>query len=255
MNAKPKLCIFDYTELFCLYKPTHKMLRILFFLMLATTVSFCFAQETLELSAYHSGGITERYHVLKTDRKIKQGLYQQVTRKNTAIVSGTYDQNKRVGIWHFYDKDGKVNELYNYTTNKLLYEAPVDSTRDYIEYIFDKKIAPTDTATKPVRIGGTWFGYLPYVKLFKIDPANFYTSVPIRAFLQMLVSPGGRLSECKLVVQIKSNNAIIDTYLLNNELLDEYDKQFVPATVNHQPVVSTISVLVKINDDWSISLY
>ncbi len=200
-------------------------------------------------------GITEKYNVLKSNRKIKQGLYQQITRKNNAIVSGAYDQNKRVGIWHFYDKDGKVNELYNYTTKKLLYEAPVDSTRDYIEYFFDKKIARTDTATKPIRIGGTWFGYLPYIKLFKIDPGNFYGSAPIRAFLQMLVSPGGRLSECKLIVQLKSNNAIVDTYVLNNELLDDVDKEFIPATVNHQPVVSTISVLVKINDNWTISLY
>lgn len=231
------------------------MLRILLISLLITIGQISLAQETIELSAYHGGGITEKYNVLKSNRKIKQGLYQQITRKNTAIVSGAYDQNKRVGIWHFYDKDGRVNELYNYTSKKLLYEAPVDTTRDYIEYTFDRKITRTDTATKPIRIGGTWFGYLPYIKFFKIDPGSFYTSVPIRAFLQILVSPGGRLSECKLIVQLKSNNSIIDTYTLNNELLDEYDKEFVPATVNHQPVVSTISVLVKINDDWTISLF
>ncbi|WP_448699162.1 hypothetical protein ACFGVR_19585 [Mucilaginibacter sp. AW1-3] len=231
------------------------MLRTFTVFILVIIVQISFAQETIELSAYHGGGITERYHALKTDRKIKQGLYQQVTRRNTAVVSGSYEHNKRVGIWHFYDKEGRVNELYNYTTGKLLYEAPVDSAHEYIGYIFDKRVERTDTATKPIRIGGTWFGYMPYIKLFKIDPGNFYASAPIRAFLQMLVSPGGRLSECKLLVQLKSNNSILDTYLLNNDLLDEYDKQFVPATVNHQPVVSTISVLVKINDDWTISLY
>jgi len=230
-------------------------LRVFLILLLTAVVQISIAQETIEVSAYHSGGITERYNVLKSDRKVKQGLYQQITRKNTAVVSGRYDQNKRVGIWHFYDSNGKVNELYNYTTKTLIYEAPVDSTRDYIEYIFDKKVARTDTATKPIRIGGTWFGYLPYIKLFKIDPASFYTSAPIRAFLQMLVSPGGRLSECKLIVQLKSNNAIVDTYVLNNDLLDDVDKEFVPATINRQPVVSTISVLVKINDNWTISLY
>jgi hypothetical protein len=231
------------------------MLRVLLISLLITVGQVSLAQETIELSTYHGGGVTEKYNVLKSNRKIKQGLYQQITRKNSAIVSGSYDQNKRVGIWHFYDKDGKVTELYNYTTKKLLYEAPVDSTHDYIEYIFDRKITRTDTATKPVRIGGTWFGYLPYIKLFKIDPGSFYTSAPIRAFLQMLVSPGGRLSECKLIVQLKINNSIVDTYTLNNDLLDDYDKEFVPATVNHQQVVSTISVLVKINDDWTISLY
>ncbi|OCX53460.1 hypothetical protein BEL04_03930 [Mucilaginibacter sp. PPCGB 2223] len=230
--------------------------RLIFtFILLLISAQLCLAQETIELSTYHGGGITEKYNTLKSDRKIKQGLYQQITRKNTAIVSGVYDHNKRVGIWHFYDKDGHVNELYNYTTQKLLYEAPVDSTHDYIEYIFDKKTTRKDTVTKPVRIGGTWFGYLPYIKLFKVDPLNFYGSVTIRAFLQILVSPGGRLSECKLIVQLKNNNAILDTYLLNNDLLDEYDKQFVAATINRQPVVSTISILVKINPDWSISLY
>lgn len=232
-----------------------RRIHVLAIFILALMCQVCFAQETIELSTYHSGGITEKYNVLKSNRKIKQGLYQQVTRKNNALVSGAYDQNKRVGIWHFYDRDGKVNELYNYTTKKLLYEAPVDSTHDYIEYIFDRKITRTDTATKPIRIGGTWFGYLPYIKLFKIDSESPYTSAPIRAFLQMLVSPGGRLSECKLIVQLKSNNAIVDTYVLKNELLDEEDKEFVPATVNHQPVVATISVLVRINDNWTISLY
>lgn len=224
-------------------------------LLLVILSKLCLAQETIELSAYHGGGITERYHTLKTDRKVKQGLYQQISRKNMAIVSGSYDHNKRVGIWHFYDPNGQVTELYNYTTAKLMYEAQVDSTHNYISYILDEKFAKDDTITKPVRIGGTWFGYLPYIKYFQIDGNNLYSSEQTRAFLQILVSPGGRLSECKMIVQSKNNNAILDTYLLKNELLDEYDKQFIPATINHQPVMSTILVLVKINPDWSISLY
>jgi len=232
-----------------------KRIYILISVLLVTVSKLCLAQQTIELSAYHGGGITERYNVLKADRKVKQGLYQQITRKNMAIVSGVYDHNKRVGIWHFYDNSGHVIELYNYTTGKLLHEAPVDSTHNYITYILDQKFAKGDTITKPVRIGGTWFGYLPYIKFFKIDGSNLYSSEQIRAFLQILVSPGGRLSECKLIVQLKSNNAILDTYLLKNELLDEYDKQFIPATLNHEPVMSTISVLVKINPDWSVSLY
>jgi hypothetical protein len=231
------------------------MLRTVLFLTLFTVAQLGLAQETVAVSRFHAGGIFENYNVLKSNQKVKQGLYQLITRKKTAIASGGYTNNNRSGIWHFYDQDGRVAELYNYTTKQLLYEAPVDSTKDYVEYIFDRKTTYKDTVTKPVRIGGMYYGYIPYLKLFKIDASNIYSAAPLSAFLQILVSPSGQLAECKLVVKLKQTNNIVDTYVLNNELLNADEKTFIPATINSRPVTATISIYCKINSDWGISFY
>jgi len=231
------------------------MLRTVLFLMVFAVCRVGFAQETMPISRFHPGGIFENYNVLKSDPKIKQGLYQLITRKKTAIVSGGYNNGVRVGVWHFYDQRGKVVELYNYTTKQLLYEAPADSTNNFIQYRFDKQVAENDSITRPVRIGGTYYGYLPYVKLFKIDASNHYAEAPLSAFMEILVSPSGQLAECKLVVKLKLTDRVVDTYMVNNELLNPDEKTFIAATINHVPVTSTISIYCKINPDWSISLY
>ncbi len=242
-----------YRALF-LYKPFH-MLRTVLFLMVFAVCRTGFAQETMPISRFHPGGIFENYNVLKSNPKIKHGLYQMITRKKTAIVSGRYDNGERTGVWHFYDQGGKVVELYNYTTKQILYEARPDSTKNFIEYRFDKVVTEKDSITRPVRIGGMYYGYLPYLKLFKIDPGNHYSAAPLSAYLEILVSPSGQLAECKMVVRLKLTNDVVDTYVANNELLNPDEKTFVPATINHVPVTSTISIYCKINPDWSIAMY
>jgi hypothetical protein len=212
------------------------------------------AQETIEVSNKLSPELTEKYHVLKSNNEVKQGLYQAIYKRKTVIASGGYTEGKKTGMWHFYDPAGKVIQHYNYSTKELLYLAPQDSTK-YIEYNFDKKVTNSDRGTIPVRIGGNFYGYLPYIKLFKIASQDLYSSLSLYAILQLLISPYGRLAECKLLIKDKVDQRVVDTYILNNELLSDEDRTFVPATINHENVSATINILCKIQPDGSISIY
>jgi hypothetical protein len=86
----------------------------------------------------------EEYYVLKDDKKIKHGKYYKMTHfkgpylnltefKEDTITSGAYNQNKKTGIWNYYDKglligrgrfsdDKKVGAWQYFWNNKLICE-------------------------------------------------------------------------------------------------------------------------------------
>jgi len=77
----------------------------------------------------------------------------------------------------------------------------------------------------------------------------------VYAVLQLLISPIGRLAECKLLVKSKASQRTIDTYVLNNELLSEDDRAFVPASINHENTLANIYILCKIQSNGHISIF
>jgi antitoxin component YwqK of YwqJK toxin-antitoxin module len=94
----------------------------------------------------------ESYYVLKDDPKIKHGAYQ-FSNKKGLIEKGQYDNDKKIGVWEFYDKDGNLEQKYNYTSNQLIFNKEVKQFVSY-KIIMDGK--PTDIVpdTPPVFIGG-----------------------------------------------------------------------------------------------------
>lgn len=102
--------------------------------------------------------LKETFSVLKSDKKIKQGVYKAATPFNDApfcegyyknnlkdslwvylgygrkiLASGYYKGDKRVGNWKTYNFDGSLKLKYDFTNNKLIYLSPTekDSTRLY----------------------------------------------------------------------------------------------------------------------------
>jgi len=198
--------------------------------------------------------VSERFLVLKSNKEIKQGLYQAMYRRRVALASGNYADNKRVGIWHFYDKYGRLVQNFNYERNSITWEIPTDSlTEMHIKYGFDIKIKDTDRVTKPLKLGGSYYGYLPYIELFKLsddyigtDFANF------TATIELLVSPGGRLADFKVHIQAPDGDRITT---FSPELIEEDDRLFVPATINREPVLSRIFVRCRITDEGELDIY
>ncbi len=223
------------------------------FLLIITALIFAkttFAQETVERSHKMDYHITETLHVLKSDKSTRHGLYQALYDKKTAIASGQFDHDVKIGIWHFYDRHGRLMQNYDYTKKELLYEAPEDTTSN-IRYFVDKALTDTDRTTKPVKPGGRYYGYLPYLKLFKL-PANLMDisrSVSIAA-IELLVSPGGRLAYCK--VNIISGNYYEKAFNINVNAFSEEDKTFKPATVNGEPIGCRIIVRAYIDTDGTL---
>jgi hypothetical protein len=235
------------------------MLRILLLFVLFSISLAGYAQDTLQVLDNYAPGVTQKYHVLKSSPNVKDGLYQAFFKRKTILASGPYRKGKRIGLWHFYNMSGKVIQHYNYNTNEPVFLAASELPADYMQYEFLPQPLNTDTLTLPIKIGGVLYGYLPYISKFKVKNDIEYSG-EMHGILQILVSPSGRLAECILLVKAKVwkvnmwQTDTIETYQLNPELLDEYDKQFIPATVNHQKVSSTIYIYCQIQANGRLSI-
>ncbi|MGF7038894.1 hypothetical protein [Mucilaginibacter lappiensis] len=212
-----------------------------------------FAQETIIRKHRLTDSVMEKISVLKSDKSTRQGLYQAVSSKNIAVASGQFNNDKKTGIWHFFDLQGRQLQNYDYTNKKLLFEAVEDTTSN-LRYFVDKVLTDSDRTTKPVKAGGRYFGYIPYLKLFKL-PAylmdiNRYLSV---AVVELLVSPGGRLADFK--VHIYSGANYEKVFNMSTDMPNDEDKVFIPATVNGEPIGCRIMIKCQINNDGGINFF
>lgn len=204
---------------------------------LLITQYHCFAQETVERSRKLTPEVTEKYHVLKSDYNIMLGVYAAYLKK-VLIAAGNYDKNEKIGTWTFFDIKGKVSQRFDYNKRILVYEARQDSTSN-IRYVVDDSLTKNPQFTRPVRIGGNYYGYLPYVNLIKLPPsASGLNNLTDRATMELLITPLGRLAEYKLRVSpVGASNQDDDLVLsINLDLLTDDDKMFVPATLNNEPI-------------------
>jgi len=202
-----------------------------------------YAQNTELISHKLTKSIKEDYYVLKNNPQVKQGRYVVMYSKTVILASGQYDHNKRVGTWHFYDYKNNTVQHYDYDKGRLLYEAPDNSTTNF-KYIFDKNFTSTDLVTKPVKIGGWYYGYLPYLSIFKKpDDMTRLDLEGYPATLEILVSPGGMLADYNIKINSLTYNRTLNVKL---SLFTEDERKFVPATINKVPVASTIIIPCRI---------
>lgn len=200
------------------------------------------AQETVEKTQKLIDGNKEVYYVLKANQQVKQGMYR-VKHKTKVVVSGMYNQNKKTGMWHYFDTKGNLLQNYNFDDRQLNYEAP-DNISNF-RYVYDQQIKPTDRVTKPVRIGGRYYGYFPYLNIFKSMEGSIDTRNLISVIFELLISPGGNLADYKIYLNYPINQKILsaDITTLNPE-----DKQFIPATINYEPVSARIRITRRVTD-------
>jgi len=225
-----------------------KLLPGIFILFFITN---CFSQETIERKNRLTDNVIEKFHVVKNNEQIKEGLYQALFKHKIAIASGNYVNGKKTGRWYFYDTKQNVLQIYNYNKDSILYEAREDTTSS-IRYLIDKVISDTDKVTKPIKVGGRYYGYLPYLGLYKIpfDPYE-YGTFNLAAVVELLISPLGRLAEYKvhLFTTYDKYNPITT---MDIHLFKEEDRKFIPATYNGEPVLSRILISCRITTDGGL---
>ena len=225
---------------------------ILSFLILFVS-ALTFAQDTEIKKARLTDAVTERITVLKADKATRQGFYQAfIKNTNRALAMGNYNNNKRVGVWSYFDTNNQLIQRFNYTTNTLLYEAPEDSTSN-CRYVVDDSLTTRSVTTKPVRIGDRLYGYIPYLLIFRL-PHDIRDINPnlVNVTLELLVSPGGRLADYTVHIQ---NNTYQRKFSFNLDLLSDEDKTFVPATIDGRPVSCRIFVKCFLTDDGRIDFF
>jgi hypothetical protein len=212
----------------------------------------CLAQETVIIKRKLTNGVKERFSVLKSDNVTKQGLYQALLDNKTALASGNYTNNVKTGIWNFYDTKNNIIQRFNYTTNTLVYEAPEDSTSN-CHYVVDRTVSGTDHTTKPVIRGDRYYGYINYLRLFRLptDMRNIDNEA-VTTTIELLVSPGGRLADYVVHFQAPNYDRKVG---FNIAFLSDEDKTFIPATINGEPIACRIFIRCYLTSGGDLDLY
>jgi hypothetical protein len=225
-----------------------------FIVIVLFSVNRCFAQDTIERKNKLTDSVIERFYVLKSAPQVKQGPYKAFFRRKVLIAAGNYKNDKKVGTWNFYATTGNLIEKFNYDTNSLLYEGPLPKGSP-IGFLFDEKINKTDTVTRPIKIGGTYYGFIPYLNVFKLpfDTEDINTDF-INAIIELLISPGGRLADYKVHL-ISERYQYDQTFNLSTDLFSEADKTFVPAKLNGRPILCRIMIKCSISHDDGLNFY
>jgi len=223
--------------------------KVIFFTVFTLFSLFSCAQGTLLQAQKINKDIVLVYNVLSDNKQIKDGLFQARYQKDKALASGLYKNNIRVGVWHFFNKEGILTQNYDYDQKKLTYESPDDEN---FSYAVDKDFKKTDTLTKPIRIGGRYYGYIPYLLIFK-KPSDleYFDTSTISATLELLVSPAGNLADYTVHL---SGYEYRNDLNVNINLLDAEDKVFIPATLNGEPIASRIIIRCKLDHSGRLIL-
>ena len=226
--------------------------RYLLLFTVILIVNNCYAQDTLEIKRKISGDVTELFKVLARDVNTRQGLFKALYKNKIPVASGMYQNDKKVGLWKFANPKGTIIQTYDYSTGRLFYEAPEDTT-SHLRYFVDKTLNPGDKVTKPVKIGGIYYGYLPYLTLFTLPKE--YREIDrdaITAVIELLVSPGGRLADFKVSLSAYPYNEPFKTVNMNIKLPDPADVIFIPAKLNDEPIACRILIRCVVNNRWHL---
>lgn len=149
------------------------------FLCSIVYVSLCFGQAKIKVTK-DSLAFREKYEVLKSNPKIKQGSYTlSVISSGKILTSGSYKNNLKNGQWHEYNNDGytivegsykngkKVGEWsyygklweilnkYNFDTHRLTYHKDDPAERTvYYKILRGKDTISTTMDRPPIYLGG-----------------------------------------------------------------------------------------------------
>jgi hypothetical protein len=213
--------------------------RFLLFFTAITLTTNCFAQEIVEKKAKLTDNVSQIYKVLASNKYTKQGLYQALFKKKTVVATGMFENDKKTGVWRFYDQKGQAMQIYDYTKKQLLFEARED-TSSSLRYFVDKKLDSTSTVTKPLKVGGRYYGYLPYLNLFTVPKDLRDVNYDLfSAVVELLISPYGRLADYKVHLSAVNFKRTIN---MNINLPNEEDMIFIPATLNGEPISSRVVI-------------
>ncbi len=217
------------------------MKNIFLLLFIPLCITDCFAQDTAERKNKLSNHVIERYYVLKADPETKEGPYTALFRRKTLLARGNYHKNLKTGVWQFFNTNGTLIQKYNYDKNIFTFLAPLNENDD-LRFLFDDTLKNGDRVAIPLKIGGSYYGFIPYVSLFRLpfETWDIQTDA-FEASIELLISPMGRLAD--YTVHIQSGFYDYDhTFKLDINLFDEADRTFKPAALNGTPVLSRIII-------------
>lgn len=127
-------------------------MRILLTLILLTTSVHLFGQNTKKKrNSNDYPRFKETFDVLKSDQEIKHGEYKKTY--GGLSVKGQFENNKKTGVWEYYDRSGKLEQKIDFSANKVISTVPITLIKDYFVKDGDsyKDVTPEEA---PVFQGG-----------------------------------------------------------------------------------------------------
>lgn len=227
------------------------MSKFFILIMMFCGVQVCLAQTEVVRKNKITSTVTEKYNtVIAADRQLKQGLYQALYNKKVVLAQGKYVDDKRVGLWRFFDKKQRLLQVFNYDTGKLVFEAPEDETSNF-RYQIESNTKDSILITKPLKQGGRYFGYLPYLRFFKMPDEMLGNNEGVKIVIELFITSMGRVAEFKIhtINSFYKNTVKIDP----NQLFEE-DRSFIPATYNNAPISSSIFISCYINKHGELDM-
>jgi hypothetical protein len=226
--------------------------KLLLLFVVIFCITDCFAQDTLRSKKnWLTDSVIERYNVLRADPAVKDGPYKAFFKRKTVIASGNYKNGRHTGVWQFFDQRGRLVEKYNYDKDKFTYIAPIYA-RDYLSYMLDDTLKKGDRVSRPLKIGGIYYGFIPYINIFQVPFDTFDVNTDaFEANIELLISPMGLLADYK--VRLSSQFYEYDhIFNMDVHLLDDADRRFLPATLNGKPVMSRIIIKCVVNPNGKL---
>lgn len=186
--------------------------------------------------------VTEKFSVLKANKKIREGEYTASYNKGGILAQGIYENGYRTGEWEFYDNKGNHIQTYNYDTNTMTFRDT--SGKKGMKYYFSQNIVKGDTVSNPIPIGGYYFVVVPLVfyhpELSDMIRKTYPDLQKAECTHILTITPDGLLSKHQVMVTVAGKSQVYN--LSDANLEDEY-KKFVPGMINGKPVESKITTV------------
>ena len=107
--------------------------------LIAITISANLFAQTKEITNWDSYlGIKEKYHVLESDKNIKEGAYTAYTISDDKLIcKGYYKNNLKDSIWNYYSRLNKLAEFGKYLNGEKVGVWNAYDSNDDLEVQFD----------------------------------------------------------------------------------------------------------------------
>ncbi|MBC6111516.1 hypothetical protein ACFOG5_23275 [Pedobacter fastidiosus] len=183
------------------------------------------------------GGLIEHSTELKSKKYVKNGL-SEITSNKKIIASGIYKDDVRFGRWRFFRIPDTLDQIYNYTTKKIEYNA----VNSLLSYDIDSS-KEGDKLIYAMKIGGSSYGMLFLIKNFR-PPFELSKQKGIyKLYLILSIDEVGQLIKYQANIVSADYNKNFDVSLKG---LKPEDLEFTPAFLNGKQVASRIIVESKI---------
>jgi len=187
---------------------------------------------TIEDQVYRT---KETFYVLKDNQEIRHGEYKKTTGK--LKTTGTYDNNKRSGVWQSYDENGKLVQTIDFATNTITPKIVSDNSKYW------KKDGDTFTEIRPDQAPAFIGGYSAFYRLiamtlrYPADARRFNIQGDI--IISIVITKDGKMVD--ETIENKLGYGLEEEAL---RLIQQIPDEWVPGTVNGECV--DIKILIPI---------